>query len=119
MTKRCSSWNWGNSQGAEGASAQFTAAIRHAPDNAEAHCNLGQVLKEKGQFRAALAELRRGHEFGSSHPHWSYPSARWVAECEALVKDVKAPAQTGGNPSQTKVHPDPGPGPTDPPGERK
>jgi serine/threonine-protein kinase len=50
-------------------------------------------LKQKGQFREALGELRRGHELGSRTASWRYPSAQWVRECERLIElDAKLPA---------------------------
>jgi hypothetical protein len=44
------------------------------------------MLREQGRFREALAALRRGHELGSKDPKWAYPSARWIAECEDLIR---------------------------------
>jgi hypothetical protein len=50
------------------------------------------VLRSKGQFAQALSCLRRGHELGSKSPHWRYPSAQWVRDCERLVAlDDKLP----------------------------
>jgi hypothetical protein len=34
----------------------------------------------------ALAAYKRGHEIGSRHPNWPYPSAQWVNECQSLVE---------------------------------
>jgi serine/threonine-protein kinase len=59
---------------------------------AEAHCELGHVLRQQGEVREALEKLRRGHELGSKSPGWPYPSAEWVRECERLVElDGKLP----------------------------
>ncbi|MFO0892368.1 MAG: tetratricopeptide repeat protein [Isosphaeraceae bacterium] len=80
------------------AEREFTAAIKCQADNAEAHCNLGHVLREKGQLRAALAELQLGHELGTRNPNWSYPSARWIKDCEALILDDEL--STVGNPKK-------------------
>jgi Tfp pilus assembly protein PilF/tRNA A-37 threonylcarbamoyl transferase component Bud32 len=66
--------------------AEYRRAIALAPDYAEPHCNLGFILQKQNKFREALEELRRGHELGSKLPGWKYPSARWVRECERLVK---------------------------------
>jgi serine/threonine protein kinase len=66
--------------------AAYREALRLKPDYAETHCNLGLLLQQKGEFGAALEELRRGHELGSRNPRWSYPSARWVQECERLIE---------------------------------
>jgi tetratricopeptide (TPR) repeat protein len=49
---------------------------------AEAHCNLGQTLKKKGDYAGALEMYRKGHELGSRRPGWPYPSAQWVAQTE-------------------------------------
>ena len=67
------------------AAATAREVIRRRPDLAEAHCNLGQALREQGHYQEALAALRRGHELGSRTPGWQYPSAQWVKECEALA----------------------------------
>ncbi|HTU88532.1 MAG TPA: protein kinase [Gemmataceae bacterium] len=81
----------------EKAIAEFRAAIRLRKDFAEAHCNLGQALMQKGRFAEALGYRRRGHELGSKDPHWRYPSAQWVRNCERLVElDGKLPAILSG-----------------------
>src|SRR5262249_14505894 len=78
--------------------AAFQKAIRLKPDYAEAHCNLGHVLSHQGQFREALAEVRRGHELGSRQPGWSYASAEWVRQAERLVAlEPRLPAVLGGD----------------------
>ena len=67
-------------------------AIRCKPDFAEAHCNLGHVLREKGRFRAALAELRLGHDLGSKDPQLGLirpPSGSGV--CKALIQEARPP----------------------------
>jgi hypothetical protein len=66
--------------------AEYRQAIRLKKDYAEAHCNLGLSLMNKGQFREAVEQLRIGHQFGSRNPSWPYPSAQWVRECERLVE---------------------------------
>ena len=47
--------------------------IRCEPDQAEAHCQLGRALQEKGQLREALEALQRGHELGVKDPNWPAP----------------------------------------------
>ena len=72
--------------------AEGQEAIRLKKDYAEAHCALGLAFRSKGQFAQALTCLRRGHELGSKSPHWRYPSAQWVRDCERLVAlDDKLP----------------------------
>jgi tetratricopeptide (TPR) repeat protein len=72
--------------------AEYQEAIRVKKDYATAHCGLGYAFRSKGQFAQALASLRRGHELGSKSPHWPYPSAQWVRDCERLVAlDDKLP----------------------------
>jgi tetratricopeptide (TPR) repeat protein len=73
--------------------AAYQAAILHKSDHAEAHCNLGHALTAKGQFTKALVHYRCGDELGSKNPkHWRHPSARWVQNCERLIKlDDKLP----------------------------
>src|SRR5262249_26406962 len=58
---------------------------RSRPDYAEAHCNLGLVLKREGDYAGAVSVLRRGHELGSKRPNWRYPSTQWLAEAEQLA----------------------------------
>jgi hypothetical protein len=49
-------------------------------------------LRKQGEFRQALAALRRGDELGSRRPGWRYPSPQWVQECQRLVDlDVRLP----------------------------
>jgi tetratricopeptide (TPR) repeat protein len=82
-------YNLGNVLMAKGrldeAAGSFREAVRHSPDYAEAWCNLGLNLQRQGQHSSALDALRRGHEIGSSQPGWSYPSDRWIRECEAAI----------------------------------
>jgi tetratricopeptide (TPR) repeat protein len=84
----------------DGAIAEYRQAINLDPILAEPHCNLAQVLRTQGQFAVALTNFRRGHELGSKNPLWTYPSARWIKECERLVElDAKLPAILGGKES--------------------
>jgi serine/threonine protein kinase/Flp pilus assembly protein TadD len=70
----------------DGAIAEYREALRLNQDYAEAHCNLGLVLmRQKGQFREAVAELRRGHQLGARQPRWPYPSGQWLREAEQLA----------------------------------
>ena len=69
-----------------GASAAYQRVIALQPDHPEAHCNLGDALRQQGEFAKALQELRRGHELGSRDPGWRYPSAPWVRQCERLLE---------------------------------
>ena len=43
-------------------------AIELKPDSAETYCNLGNALRQLGEFRQALAAFQRGHELGSRRP---------------------------------------------------
>ncbi len=77
--------------------ACYKEAIQLNQDYAEAHCDLGDVLEQKGLFAEALVHRRRGHELGSRNPRWPYPSAGWVRNCERLVElDEKLPAVLSG-----------------------
>jgi predicted ribosomally synthesized peptide with SipW-like signal peptide len=79
------------------AEAFFCETLRLKPDFPEAHCNLGQVLRRQGRFADALASLRRGDELGRKTSGWSYPSARWVRQCERLLElDGKLPGVLAG-----------------------
>jgi serine/threonine-protein kinase len=94
-------YNLGNALRAKGqldeAIAEYLETIQIKKDHAEVHCNLGDVLERAGRFTEALAYRQRGHELGSKNPRWSYPSARWVRNCERLVElDGKLPAILSG-----------------------
>ncbi len=68
-----------------GAVAEYRTTLRLKSDLAEAHCNLGLLLLQPGQFREALTEIRRGHELGSRRPNWPFPSAGWLSRAERMV----------------------------------
>ncbi|HEY7156911.1 MAG TPA: protein kinase [Gemmataceae bacterium] len=68
------------------ASAAYRRAIELDPDMPEAHCNLGLVLRQQGELVQALAAFKQGHALSSQRPNWSYPSAKWVQECQHLVE---------------------------------
>jgi tetratricopeptide (TPR) repeat protein len=71
----------------------YRKAIELKPDFAQAHCNLGKILQQNGQFDEALKELRRGHELGTRHPNWRFPSATWVQDVVVLKQlDERLPA---------------------------
>jgi eukaryotic-like serine/threonine-protein kinase len=81
---------WGKLEEAAG---DYREAIRLKPDSPEAHCSLGLALRDQGQFAEALAALKYGHKLGSRNPHWRYPSAQDVQQCERLLKlDRRLPA---------------------------
>src|SRR5262249_28738525 len=60
--------------------------IQVKPELAEAHCNLGHALRDRGQLSEALAELERGHRLGSKNPNWRYPSGEWVIQCRRMIE---------------------------------
>ena len=60
----------------------FREAIRLKPEFAIAHCKLGIILIEQGDFSGSVAMLRRGHELGEKQPGWRFPSEQWLAEAE-------------------------------------
>jgi tetratricopeptide (TPR) repeat protein len=73
--------------------AAFRAALAADPKDAQAHCNLGSVLKQTGDFRGALRSYQTGHELGSARKDWKYPSPQWVRDCQRLLAlDDKLPA---------------------------
>jgi tetratricopeptide (TPR) repeat protein len=77
--------------------AEYHEAIRLNPDFADAHWQLGAVLRDKGRFAEALNSLRRGHELGAHNPGWKYLSEQGVRECERLLElDGKLPAVMSG-----------------------
>jgi serine/threonine protein kinase/tetratricopeptide (TPR) repeat protein len=65
--------------------AEYREAIRLKEDYPEAYCNLGDILRKKGDYVGSLAMYRKGHELGSKHPGWPYPSAQWLAQAEQLA----------------------------------
>src|SRR5262249_53959192 len=71
---------WASNQ-TEAAVASYRATLVLDPHYAEAWCNLGQLLlRQHGEFAAALALLRRGHAEGSARKEWGYSSEEWVRE---------------------------------------
>jgi serine/threonine-protein kinase len=77
----------------DAAIASYQEALVLNPKYAETHCNLGHALRDQGRFAEALQFLKRGHEIGSKRADWSYPSARWVSDCQCLLDlDAKLPA---------------------------
>jgi tetratricopeptide (TPR) repeat protein len=69
----------------DAAVAAYRTAIEAQPSYAEAHCNLGSVLRRQGRFAESLASYRRGHELGSTQPGWRYSSSEWVRQAERLA----------------------------------
>jgi tetratricopeptide (TPR) repeat protein len=69
----------------------YKKAIEVNPNYAEAHCNLGYVLKRQRRFAEALHYLERGHELGSKNPQWKYPSARWVEDVKRQAELAACP----------------------------
>lgn len=62
--------------------AHFQRTVELDPNNAGAHCELGNCLRNQGRFAESLAAFRHGHELGSKQPGWSQPSAQWVRDGE-------------------------------------
>jgi hypothetical protein len=68
---------------------------------AMAWCNLGHVLRDHGDFAAALKALQKGHELGQRQPRWPFPSAAWVKQCQQLLTlEQKLPAVLKGDPAE-------------------
>jgi len=79
------------------AATALRKAIELRPELAETHCNLGLVLRQRGEFTSALERLKRGHELGSQRADWPYPSALWLKECQRLIElDGRLPAVLSG-----------------------
>jgi len=53
--------------------AAYREAIRLKPDNAEAHFNLGGVLRAQGDYAGSLAMLQTGHELGHQAARLALP----------------------------------------------
>jgi serine/threonine protein kinase/Flp pilus assembly protein TadD len=76
----------------------YRELVRLSPDKAEAHCNIGLILRQQGHFSAAVDALGRGHELGLKQPKWTHPSARWLGEAKRLLElDRKLPALRKGD----------------------
>jgi serine/threonine protein kinase/Tfp pilus assembly protein PilF len=65
---------------------EFREAIWLKKGFSEAQCGLGLSFFQKGQFTAALAEVKLGHELGSKKPSWHHPSARLFRVAPRLVE---------------------------------
>jgi tetratricopeptide (TPR) repeat protein len=74
----------------DGAAASFREAVRLDPKFADPHYHLGRILQRQGRPVEALPFLRRGHDLGSRRPGWTYPSAKWLAECEKAAAELEA-----------------------------
>jgi tetratricopeptide (TPR) repeat protein len=68
------------------AAACFERALEINPEYAEAHCNLGSALLSQGDPRAALEEVRTGHNLGVRRKDWRNPSDQWIKQCEHSVQ---------------------------------
>jgi tetratricopeptide (TPR) repeat protein len=60
-------------------------ALRLKPDLAEAHYQLGDVLRRQGQFAASLDSFQKAHKLGGARPGWSLPSAQEVEYAQLYV----------------------------------
>jgi tetratricopeptide (TPR) repeat protein len=80
----------------DGAIAEFHAALRLKPDLGKANFTLGVGLRQKAQFREALASLQRAQQPGYKHPD-PESSARLLRETEGMVMlERKLPAILAG-----------------------
>jgi tetratricopeptide (TPR) repeat protein len=83
----------------DGTIGAYRAAVVLDSTFPEAHCNLGHALRERDRLVEAAEMLRKGHELGRRLPGWSYPSAKWVADCEKLLVEqgliAPAPREVG------------------------
>jgi serine/threonine protein kinase/tetratricopeptide (TPR) repeat protein len=70
----------------DGALAAGHKAVSLMPGNAELLFNLGMHLRDNGRFAEALTYLRRGHDAAAKQKTRSYPSARWITECERYIE---------------------------------
>jgi tetratricopeptide (TPR) repeat protein len=68
------------------AAACFERALEINPEHAEAHCNLGSALLNQGDPRAALEEVRTGHNLGVRRKDWQNPSDQWIKRCEHFIE---------------------------------
>jgi tetratricopeptide (TPR) repeat protein len=77
----------------EGAVSQHKRALALDPLLAQAHYNLGNALRNKGQFEASLAAFRRFQALAALIPEWRALAATRVRETKRLVDlDAKLPA---------------------------
>ncbi len=63
----------------------YREAIRLKPDYAEAHCNLGLILRGQGDYAGSSRCTAGGTSWAPGRPGWRYPSAQWVADAERLA----------------------------------
>jgi len=69
----------------QGAEAPLRECLKRDPNSAEAWCNLGRVLLERGAFTEGRDAIKRGHDLGTARADWPYPSQVWLDDAERLV----------------------------------
>jgi tetratricopeptide (TPR) repeat protein len=57
----------------------YRQLIERDPNHAEAHCNLADWCRQRGDLEEAVRLLRRGHALGSKRAGWPYPSHGWLS----------------------------------------
>jgi serine/threonine-protein kinase len=80
----------------------FREAIRLNPEHSAAHCNLGLLYVNCGEFALALPLLERGDQLGRRSSDWRYPSQAWIAECRLMMAmEKKWPEMLNGKQTYT------------------
>ncbi|WP_169976690.1 tetratricopeptide repeat protein [Tautonia rosea] len=64
----------------------YRDALKIDPELAEAHWNMGLILRDQNEFAEAIEFLETGHRLGSMKPGWRIDSARWVEECRRFLE---------------------------------
>src|SRR5262249_53107541 len=77
--------------------AELRLTILLQPSYAEAHCDLGGLLKQQGDYAGALDMYRKGHALGSRRADWPKEAVEWVAQAEReLALSAPFPAMIRG-----------------------
>ncbi len=69
----------------------YNRATELRPDDAETYLRLGAALLSRGDFQAAVEQITKGHEMGTSQDDWEHPSQQqldYALRCAKHQDDI-------------------------------
>jgi serine/threonine-protein kinase len=69
------------------AAAAYRRAIALTPNVADQFAARGRFKRAQGSHEIALIDFKKCHAVGRFDPNWNQPSADWIAECEAAIRE--------------------------------